>query len=343
MYWVPDPPVGIRRPPGHSSGGGVPVRGGSPGIGGAITQGMGQELINVAKGAVVGVAIVTAFPWAAGALMYGGTFFAGYAIGNSLFQMMTGLQVDGFGNLTGKSLTSEEIAGLGGKTVVDIAALGLGIVMAGGGGSGTGGCDGKITCFVAGTPVLVPDDRESEPSIVSATVGGSTEPVGQDWLLAAGMIMVGIAGYRDEEKRARRAGKPRKATLEFFFGVRDNDGDDDQDFDPRADGPREFEHWRNGVDRALSATGACLECGNSMPLFEPSRGVGPVKRVPTQTADCVHYPTLTTPKRKNLMGARSASQGIAIPSLASSDLSSCRGIPKTSRCASAKRSARRGR
>ena len=64
--------------------------------------------------------------------------------------------------------------------------------------------------------------------------------------------MVGIAGYRDEEKRARRAGKPRKATLEFFFGVRDNDGDDDQDFDPRADGPREFEHWRNGVDRALT-------------------------------------------------------------------------------------------
>ena len=159
-YRVPDPPVGIRRPPGHSSGGGVPVRGGSPGIGGAITQGMGQELINVAKGAVVGVAIVTAFPWAA-VLMYGGTFFAGYAIGNSLFQMMTGLQVDGFGNLTGKSLTSEEIAGLGGKTVVDIA-LGLGIVMAGGGGSGTGGCDGKITCFVAGT-VLVPDDRELNP------------------------------------------------------------------------------------------------------------------------------------------------------------------------------------
>jgi hypothetical protein len=98
-------------------------------------------------------------------------------------------------------------------------------------------------CFVAGTPVLVPDELETEPLIVSAASDGRAGSAGRDWLLAVGAIMVGIAGFRDEAERAMRSRKRRKGGLDFFLQLGENK-DVDPDCDTLGDGLREFVAWR---------------------------------------------------------------------------------------------------
>jgi hypothetical protein len=60
-------------------------------------------------------------------------------------------------------------------------------------------------CFVAGTPVLVPGDSQAEASIASPAMLDRSSSTGQNWLLAIGAVMVGIAAYCDEAEEAKRA------------------------------------------------------------------------------------------------------------------------------------------
>jgi hypothetical protein len=115
------------------------------------------------------------------------------------------------------------------------------------------------TCFIAGTPVLVPDESAGEQ--VLATVGPKerNSSAGDDVFLAVGLAMAGLVGVREEAKSARRARrrKERKdGRLELWGGSGENEDaiDDDLDEDLTDNGPTEFLHWRTGGHESVAET-----------------------------------------------------------------------------------------
>jgi len=110
------------------------------------------------------------------------------------------------------------------------------------------GLKSDTNCFVAGTPILIPEESRTEALIVSAAIEDGSGSASQDLLMAVGVVMVGMAGYRDEKKRANRARKQSREGLEFLWRPDENKDDQDFDFDGSDDGPRDLMNWRNRID-----------------------------------------------------------------------------------------------
>ncbi len=110
------------------------------------------------------------------------------------------------------------------------------------------GLKSGTNCFVAGTPILIPEESRTEALIVSAAIEDGSGSASQDLLMAVGVVIVGMAGYRDEKKRANRARKQSREGLEFLWRPDENKDDQDFDFDGSDDGPRDLMNWRNRID-----------------------------------------------------------------------------------------------
>ena len=88
--------------------------------------------------------------------------------------------------------------------------------------------------------MLVPDESKPEASIVSATLHNGSSAADENWLLAVGIVMVGIAGYRDEKVKWGGFPSDARSGLKCCWDwARINRGDD-LDFDSWDDGPRDF-------------------------------------------------------------------------------------------------------
>ncbi|MGO8753386.1 MAG: putative toxin, partial [Thermoguttaceae bacterium] len=96
----------------------------------------------------------------------------------------------------------------------------------------------SIACFVAGTPVLVPDAGEGDDEMAADTSqGDAPKTAKRNALLAGGMVVVGLSGLFLDERRARRKGRRREDAVDWLFGE-DPDGEDGFDeFEPLAEAP----------------------------------------------------------------------------------------------------------
>jgi RHS repeat-associated protein len=238
QVWVPR--VGMVS---SGGGSGTPVQGPPP----SFWQGFTDEAANIARMAVLFGAGLAAFPELATAAAVVGTGWGAYQIGRNLYQLATRNKIDNLNNPTGQTLSNAQAASLAGSTAADSIALGFSLFSA----AGEGGGNCQNTCFVAGTPVLVPDEVSADSVVASGTPRDLAASANRDLLFAAAAIVVGIAGHAAEEKRARRANKRRRDGIACPLGLGENDREDDDDFGGSDDGPTDFACWRKDVDELV--------------------------------------------------------------------------------------------
>ena len=77
----------------------------------------------------------------------------------------------------------------------------------------------SVACFVAGTPVLVPDVGEDDDQMTAdMSQGDAPKAAKRNALLAGGMVLVGLSGLFVDERRARRKSKRREDAVDWLFG-----------------------------------------------------------------------------------------------------------------------------
>ena len=82
----------------------------------------------------------------------------------------------------------------------------------------------RPTCFLAGTPVVVSDDSAAQSGVVSAAIKERSDAGGQDWLLAVGMVMVGIAASAWINPTRNRRNEEDDSIRQIFGDDRDAGG-----------------------------------------------------------------------------------------------------------------------
>ena len=160
-----------------------------------------------------------------------------------------------------------------------------------------GGC-GNFACFVAGTPVLVPDVGEGDDEMAADTSqGDAPKAAKRNALLAGGMVAVGLSGLFVDERRARRKGRRREDAVDWLFGE-DPDGEDGFDeFEPLAEAPGTMQQDRRRSPRIVGRRSppALLVESPLAALAVEGPGVSALGRQTVATPDATENPPFVVP------------------------------------------------